>query len=112
MPRSTPSSTEPVLLSDRDEAVLHSLVLHPLMSFDQLHRLHFPGLTPKPAKRCLARLREAGFAVAITGGALGHRRVWYPTAEAHAVLGRQVPRARGSVRGTSKVRHALAVNEF
>jgi hypothetical protein len=107
-----PSSTETAVLSERDEAVLRSLAMHPLMSFDQLWRLHFPGLTSKPAKRSLARLRELAFACSLTGGPLGHRRVWYASADGHAALGRKPARTHGTVRGSTKVCHGLAVNEF
>jgi Replication-relaxation len=112
MPRSTPSSTDRVVLLERDEAVLHSLVLHPLMSFEQIRRLHFPGLTSStPAKRCMARLHEQGLACWLAGPPV-HRRVWYASAAGHAALGQRAARNHASVRGTSKVRHALAVNEF
>src|SRR6266511_1738418 len=112
MPRSTTSPPERIVLTERDEEVLLSLALHGLLSFQQVRRLHFAGVTDKPPKRCLARLAERGFAAALTGASLGHRGVWYATGSGHAALGLTSPRARVPARGTIQVRHALAVNEF
>jgi len=86
--------------------------MHPLMSFEQLRRLHFAGLTPKPARRSLARLHDRGFASWLTGGPFGHRRIWYASPDGYAALGRRPPRTDTPVRGSAKIRHALAVNEF
>ena len=112
MSRSTISRSEEALLIERDEEVLLSLALHQLLSFRQIRRLHFAEVTEKPPKRSLARLAERGLAAALTGLSLGHRSVWHATAAGYSALGLAAPKARVTGRGTIRVRHALAVNDF
>ena len=112
MGRWIPSSADGLVLLDRDEAVLESLALHLMLSFDQIRRLHFSNRSEKPARRALGRLVATGLACALTGTALGRRKIWCATPRGRAAVGAQRSAAVPHVAGRSRVAHTLAVNEF
>jgi len=107
-----PSSADGLVILDRDEALLESLALHLMLSFPQIRRLHFSDRSEKPVRRALARLAGTGLASALSGPALGHRKVWCATPRGRAVVGAQRSAAVTHVAGRSRVAHTLAVNEF
>src|SRR6266542_7029197 len=110
--RLIPSPCDGRVLVERDEAVLESLALHGLLTFDQIRRLHFAGVSERPAKRVLARLAGWELVGATSDPVRGHRKVWHATPVGRAAVGLPGGRAESPITGKSRVAHTVAINEF